>query len=115
MSAIEHRKAIAGNRPIGRPRHPLVAPRIPTGSGKAIRRVPYREADWILAVNMGEQIQKIREEQSVTQDELGAAVGVSRFMVSKWERGACLCPTRRLYQIAQALGVRMADLIPEPY
>lgn len=115
MSAIEHRKAIAGKRPIGRPRHPITSEGIPTGSGKALRRVPYREADWILACGIGECIRDLREEAKLTQDELGAACEVSGFMVSKWERGYVLCPTRRLYQIAQALGCRIMDLIPDPY
>lgn len=96
-------------RPVGRPPGSL------DRTGKALRTVPYAEADWILAAAMGEKIRAVRDEQGLALAELAAAIGIHLSNIARYESGEMLAPTRRLYQMAQAMGVRMIDLIPEGY
>ena len=61
-------------------------------------------------MNIGEQIAKYRKERHLTQEQLGAAVGVTNRTVSKWEvcvssPGVDLVPS-----IASALGITLDQL-----
>lgn len=49
----------------------------------------------------------------MSQEALARHLNVSLFTVSRWERGQSSPPADRLYDIAQALGCRIADLIEE--
>jgi ribosome-binding protein aMBF1 (putative translation factor) len=84
----------------------------PQRTGRCLRRVPHGEGFDRWARMLGAQIQHVREEQDVPASELAAAIGVWETTIHKWERGARQPTTRRLKQIADALGVLVMDLMP---
>ena len=61
--------------------------------------------------NIGNLIAKLRKEKNLTQDELGDLLGVSGKSVSKWERGLSIPDTKTLNNLANILGVKLADLL----
>lgn len=74
-----------------------------------VRPVPLPEA-MRFAVQVGLAIRHLREEQHIAASELAAAIGVGTAAVLAWERGhAPSVP--RLYQIATALGIQVADIL----
>lgn len=54
-----------------------------------------------------------RETAGLSQEELARRVGVSVFTVSRWELGKHSPPVDRLYDLADALGCHVHDLIEE--
>ena len=60
---------------------------------------------------IGERIKRSRAERGWTQDQLAAAVGVSRSAVAQWETGRSGQLTANLARIARALGVAVAELM----
>ncbi len=61
--------------------------------------------------HIGNLIAKLRKEKNLTQDELGDLLGVSGKSVSKWERGLSIPDTKTLNNLANILGVKLADLL----
>lgn len=59
------------------------------------------------------QVYKYRKLAKLTQQALGEAAGISRSYISEIERGKKSPNTRRLEQLAGALGVLSADLLLE--
>ena len=59
---------------------------------------------------IGKQIADYRKAKNLTQDELGALLGVSNQAVSKWETGVSLPDVLLLPKIADALGVTLEQL-----
>jgi transcriptional regulator with XRE-family HTH domain len=57
-------------------------------------------------------IQKIRKERHITQEELAERLNVSQSWLARIETGREIPNLKRLQQIAQALGVKVKDLIP---
>lgn len=54
-----------------------------------------------------------RERARLTQEQLGAALGVTSQAVSQWERGKTLPEAGRISRISQLLGVPEGDLLSE--
>lgn len=84
----------------------------PQRTGRCLRRVPFGEGFREWARLLGAQIQHVREELDVPVSELAAAIGVTESGIHKLERGDSVASTRRLKQIADALGVLACDLMP---
>jgi len=61
--------------------------------------------------DIGARIRKAREDQGWTQDQLAAAVGVSRSAVAQWETGRAGQVTTNLTRVAAALGVGVEHLM----
>jgi transcriptional regulator with XRE-family HTH domain len=61
--------------------------------------------------DIGARIRTAREEQGWTQDQLAAAVGVSRSAVAQWETGRAGQVTTNLTRVATALGVGVEYLM----
>ena len=61
----------------------------------------------------GACLKQAREAKQMSQEALAEALGVSRTMVQKWERGECHPTVNRLQTIASALGVSQAMLLGE--
>lgn len=61
-------------------------------------------------MTLGEHIQQLRKAQGLSQEGLGAALGVSRQAVSKWETGQTLPDTANLLAMAELFGVSADEL-----
>ena len=61
--------------------------------------------------DIGARIRTAREEQGWTQDQLAAAVGVSRSAVAQWETGHAGQVTTNLTRVASTLGVGVEYLM----
>jgi transcriptional regulator with XRE-family HTH domain len=68
-----------------------------------------------LAKAIGERLKAERKKQSKTLVVIAWAAGCSVPEVSQYENGLVLPSTKRLLNLAAALGVSVADLVPEPY
>jgi XRE family transcriptional regulator, regulator of sulfur utilization len=67
------------------------------------------------AKSVGLRIRALREERGLSQADLAAKAGIDFATFSKLENGrsGSRGPTlSRLYQVANALGVKVADLVP---
>lgn len=62
-------------------------------------------------ISFPEQLKIFRSQKNMTQDELGVAVGVSRFTVLDWESGKRTPTIDMLPKISDILGVSIVDLI----
>ena len=58
-------------------------------------------------MTLGERISALRAARGMKQDELAAALGVSRQSVSKWETGASVPELDKLVQLAGLFGVTL--------
>ena len=68
-----------------------------------------------LPVSFGERLRELRDEKGLTQEQLAEAAGVSKGQVSRWERGEDANPGLvSIQQLADALGVQIADFFPRP-
>ncbi len=65
-------------------------------------------------MSLGERIGQNRRSQGVSQEELGARLGVSRQAVSKWETGAATPDMANLIALAREFGVSVAELTETP-
>ena len=67
-------------------------------------------------MRLGERISQYRRSLGISQEELGARLGVSRQAVSKWETGAATPDMANLMALAREFGVSVAELTetPEP-
>ena len=61
-------------------------------------------------MTLGEKISALRAARGMKQDELAAALGVSRQSVSKWETGASVPELDKLVQLANFFGVTLDEL-----
>jgi transcriptional regulator with XRE-family HTH domain len=73
---------------------------------KVTKQRGVQEADKV----MGQRIKARRNEQGMSQEELGDALGVSFQQVQKYEKGANRVSTGRLVQICQKLQCSISDL-----
>ncbi len=62
------------------------------------------------AYYIGEAIKAERLRQNLTQEELGAKVGVKKSQISKLESGKCIITLPTMSKIFKALGFRSASL-----
>ena len=58
-------------------------------------------------MSLGENISALRAARGMKQDELAAALGVSRQSVSKWETDASVPELDKLVQLAGLFGVTL--------
>lgn len=67
-------------------------------------------------MTLGQRISAYRKTLGISQEELGARLGVSRQAVSKWETGAAAPDIENLLALAREFGVSVAELTqtPEP-
>ena len=59
---------------------------------------------------VGETIRKMRQDQNLTQEELGERVGVQKAQISRLEKGKSVITLPTMSRIFQALGVANATL-----
>ncbi|MDO4161313.1 MAG: helix-turn-helix transcriptional regulator, partial [Prevotellaceae bacterium] len=59
---------------------------------------------------IGEAIHRMRQEQNLTQQELGELIGVQKAQISKLESGKSVITLPTMSRIFQALGVHTATL-----
>lgn len=60
---------------------------------------------------VGKIIRKLRREQHMSGEDLGALTGYSQQQISRYERGGCCFTLPVLMRFADALGVSMWDLL----
>lgn len=64
---------------------------------------------------IGPRLRAARRAAGMSQEELGAAIGVSKMAVSKYESGAAVPGSARLAALAEALGVPVSWILePTP-
>lgn len=63
-----------------------------------------------MAFTLGKRIADLRRARKLTAEQLGKAVGVSSFAISKWENAHTVPRMRLIPKIARALGVRVEEL-----
>lgn len=61
-------------------------------------------------MTLGQRITQYQKQLGVSQEELGARLGVSRQAVSKWETGAATPDMENLLALAREFGVSVAEL-----
>lgn len=64
-----------------------------------------------VSVQLGKNIQKIRRQKKISQEELAARVGVHRNHMGRIERGESNPPLYRIEKIAKVLGVDIKNLL----
>ena len=64
-------------------------------------------------MTLGQRISLYRKKLNISQEELGARLGVSRQAVSKWESGASDPSTSNLLALAKLYGVSAEELLRE--
>ncbi|MBQ8554375.1 MAG: helix-turn-helix transcriptional regulator [Clostridia bacterium] len=60
---------------------------------------------------ISEKVSALRRERGLTQERLGAMLGVSSQAVSKWEKGDCLPDLLLIPQLCEALGISADELL----
>ena len=66
--------------------------------------------DDLQAYDIGEAIKAERLKQNLTQEELGAKVGVKKSQISKLESGKCIITLPTMSKVFKALGITTATL-----
>jgi transcriptional regulator with XRE-family HTH domain len=61
---------------------------------------------------VGGLVRKARSDRSVTQEDLGSAVALTRTSITNIEKGRQRLPLHTFAKIAAALGVTVAELLP---
>ena len=64
------------------------------------------------AFKLGRHIQKVRQAQGITQEELAEKIHVSQTWITLIETGKKTPNLRLLQKIAKVIGVKVKDLIP---
>lgn len=64
-------------------------------------------------MDIGSRIKYIRKQQNRTQDEIALACGFTNSLLSKIENGKTMPPVATLMKIAEALGIKVSDLLEE--
>lgn len=59
---------------------------------------------------MANQLRRLRKQQHMTQDELGAKMPVDRVTISSWERGTHSPHRKYLPMLANVLGATIEEL-----
>ncbi|MEV8358485.1 helix-turn-helix transcriptional regulator [Microbacterium sp. NPDC076895] len=77
--------------------------------------------DWdALATTLGTNIQRVRVERGLSQEQVAYAAGLSRYTFQKFEKGESMPGTpanpslRNILAIAQVLEVDIDSLLPDP-
>ena len=64
-------------------------------------------------MTIAENIKRLREVKSMTQEDLAAELGITASAVSLWESGKRSMNVKQADKLAQALGVTLNDLMRE--
>lgn len=62
-------------------------------------------------MNIGQRIQKIRQQRNITQEQLAKDLAISRQAVSKWESGKAIPDIENLMYISNLYNVSLDELI----
>jgi transcriptional regulator with XRE-family HTH domain len=62
---------------------------------------------------LGANIASSRKELDITQEALGAALGLRQQVIASYENGTRRIPLPTLLKVAEALHVQVEDLVPE--
>lgn len=62
-------------------------------------------------MEIGKQIQRLRREKALTQEQMAAALGITSAAVSKWETGAAMPDVAMLCPLARLLGTTVDKLL----
>ena len=62
-------------------------------------------------MEFGSELQRLRKQRGMSQEELGEALGVSRQTISKWENGSAYPDMLNLMTISDFFGVKIDDMI----
>ena len=73
----------------------------------------HRESGGIMTI--GEKIQVLRKQSGLSQEQLGALVGVSRQAISKWELGESIPDVDNVVQLSNTFGVTTDFLLKNDY
>ncbi len=68
--------------------------------------------DDLLYIEIGKRIRQFRENKSLTQEELGKAIGVSRASIANYENSNQAIYISDLYKIADFLEIEAGDILP---
>jgi transcriptional regulator with XRE-family HTH domain len=63
-------------------------------------------------VRFGKRLRQVRQKKGISQEKLAELAGLHRTYVSSVERGERNISLLNIEKLAQALGVRMSDLMP---
>lgn len=61
---------------------------------------------------MENKIKEVRKQKNMTQEQLASAIGVTRSVISKYESGSIPLTIEQYWEIADALGVKLIDIVP---
>ena len=64
-------------------------------------------------MTIAENIKRLRENKSMTQEDLAAELGITASAVSLWESGKRSMNVKQADKLASALGVTLNDLMKE--
>lgn len=64
------------------------------------------------ARELGARLAAARNQRGLTQDEVAAAVGLSRLTIVRYESGQLAPRSHLLRKLATALGVQLEELVP---
>ena len=73
-----------------------------------------KSADEAIDRGVGRRIARLRDRAGLTQAQLAERIGVEPATVGRYEAGKLRAPTRRIQEMAAALGVRTEDLLRDP-
>ena len=62
-------------------------------------------------MSLGENINRLRTERGMNQEELAEALAVSRQSISKWETDASVPELEKLVKLARLFGVTLDELV----
>jgi transcriptional regulator with XRE-family HTH domain len=63
---------------------------------------------------VGQNVRRCRMSAGMSQEKLGEAIGVTFQQVQKYENGKNRMSPGRIIDVCKVLGVKVADIIPEP-
>lgn len=66
-------------------------------------------------MQLGKKIKQLRLDRGLTQTELGKRIGVSYRQIQKYENGSNHILASRLYDLAKALSINVADFFTDVY
>jgi transcriptional regulator with XRE-family HTH domain len=84
---------------------------MPNHSRVPVRKKPHRAKAEAINENLGRRVKKLRAERGWSLEELAAASGVSRSMLSEIERENANPTLSVTYRISQAFGLTLHDMI----
>lgn len=83
----------------------------PSETARADDLVPAEDADEAIGMALCRRVRELRKKRGWTLDELSAACGVSRSMLSEIERGRANPTLVVAYRIARAFGMTLGELV----